>query len=238
MVTGSAGSWLEDWLSPPRFAVYLRAAGDDRWLALQLYEWNAAVSAALLRDLAHLEVGLRNAYDRALSTAVPAGRPHWVFDPLRFFPPHRQRAANGTHYDANETIRRKIATAIRDATSPGPGKSASAARNGQPSPGKVVAELSFGFWRYLSVKRLDTSLWVPHLHKGFQPGVSRRAVDEPIGRVHALRNRVAHHEPLLRTDLHQRHHDLLTVAHLISHELGTYLASTSSCVSVINQRPC
>ncbi|GAA4387400.1 hypothetical protein GCM10023153_01750 [Ornithinibacter aureus] len=39
-------------------------------MALDLYEWNAEISAALLRDLAHLEVGLRNAYDRALSAVA------------------------------------------------------------------------------------------------------------------------------------------------------------------------
>lgn len=63
-----AGSWVEAWLSAPRFAVYLTATGGDRARALALYEWNAQLSAALLHDLAHLEVGLRNAYDVVLST--------------------------------------------------------------------------------------------------------------------------------------------------------------------------
>ncbi|MGH3849102.1 MAG: hypothetical protein ACRDRT_05270, partial [Pseudonocardiaceae bacterium] len=62
------GPWAEAWLSPPRFGVYLAAAGQDRHLALQLYEWNAIVSAAFHRDLAHLEVALRNAYDAAISS--------------------------------------------------------------------------------------------------------------------------------------------------------------------------
>jgi hypothetical protein len=71
--TVALGRWVERWLSSPRFARYLAAAGGDRQLALDLYEWNAAVSAAVLHDLAHLEVGLRNAYDRALTAADPAG---------------------------------------------------------------------------------------------------------------------------------------------------------------------
>lgn len=60
------GPWVEQWLSAPRFVVYVAAADGDSERALALYEWNAQISAALLRDLAHLEVGLRNAYDRAL----------------------------------------------------------------------------------------------------------------------------------------------------------------------------
>jgi hypothetical protein len=51
-------------------------------------------------------VGLRNAYDRALSQSVPAGIPHWVFDTRRHFPPDIQKAANGARYDANEKTRR------------------------------------------------------------------------------------------------------------------------------------
>lgn len=237
VATDATGPWVEDWLSAPRFAVYLHAANHNRRNALELYEWNTAISAAFQHDLAHLEVGLRNAYDRALTAATPDGHPHWVFDPVRFFPPHIQKAANGVRYDANETARRKLAAAVREAASPGPGRRASA-RHGQPPPGKVIAELSFGFWRYLSAKRHDEHLWVPHLHKAFQPGVSRRAVDGPVGRLHTLRNRVAHHEPLLTADLTRRCQDVLTVARLISDELCAHIQAHSSCATLIDQRPC
>ncbi len=232
----NSGRWIEDWLSTPRFTVYLNAAHHDRRTALELYEWNTAVSAAFQHDLAHLEVGLRNAYDRALTAATP-DELHWVFDPERFFPPHIQRAANGTRYDANETVRRKINHAVREAASPGPGRRVRV-NNGPPQPGKVIAELSFGFWRYLSAKRHDRRLWIPYLHKAFRPGVSRRAVDEPVGRLHTLRNRVAHHEPLLTADLKRRCDDLLTVAHLISDELCAHIQTNSTCTTLISQRPC
>jgi hypothetical protein len=76
-----------DLLSRPRFAVYLAAAGNiDRRLALNLYEWNTAVSATFLHDLAHLEVALRNAYDTAIVANTPAGLSHWTTDPYRLFP--------------------------------------------------------------------------------------------------------------------------------------------------------
>ena len=70
-----AGRWVEAWLSTPRSAVYLTASSADRDRALALYEWNAQLSAALLHDLAYVEVGLRNAYDVALSARWP-GPPH------------------------------------------------------------------------------------------------------------------------------------------------------------------
>ncbi len=71
------GVWVESWLSAPRFAVYLADAGGDRRRALRLYEWNAAVSAAFLRDLSHLEIGVRNAYDRALCAGRDDRERHW-----------------------------------------------------------------------------------------------------------------------------------------------------------------
>lgn len=77
MTAADVGDWIEDWLSAPRFAVYLRAAGHDRHRAVELHEWNAAISSAFHHDLAHLEVGLRNAYDRALSRGTSPGE-HWA----------------------------------------------------------------------------------------------------------------------------------------------------------------
>lgn len=82
------GPWVERWLSPERFATYLRAANGDRGRALALYEWNARVGAALLHDLGHLEIGLRNAYDRALSSgAASRGRTRTPPCSLRSFRP-------------------------------------------------------------------------------------------------------------------------------------------------------
>jgi hypothetical protein len=71
-------------------------------------------------------------------------------------------------------------------------------------PGKVIAELPFGFWRYLSSAAHEKTLWVPCLHTAFPERTDRRDMDRPIGRLHQLRNRVAHHEPLLRTDVQAR----------------------------------
>jgi hypothetical protein len=225
--TGQPGPWVEVWLSPPRFGVYLAAAASDRQLALDLYEWNAVVSAAFHHDLAHLEVALRNAYDAAIVANTPAGLPHWTTDPYRLFPVRWRAARDGTRIDANRSPREQIERAVRAA---GPGA----------PPGKVIAELTFGFWRYLSITAHHHPLWIPYLHNAFAAGTSRPAVDWPVGRLHQLRNRIAHHEPLLRRNratgmlslttqhLVDHHSDLLTVADLISPNLRDYIAATST----------
>jgi len=132
-------------------------AAGDRARGLDLYEWNAAVSAAVLHDLAHLEVALRNVYDRALSVAAtPRGR-HWTAVPRQHFGPVIKRASDGSSYDANDKPRQQIAYAMRSAGGPA------------APPGKVIAELSFGFWRYLSTSAHEVPLWLPHLRHGFVP---------------------------------------------------------------------
>jgi len=65
--------WAVNWLSAERLEPYLRAVGGDPAAALALYTWNGRVSVAVFRDLADLEVLVRNAYHRARSTrASPA----------------------------------------------------------------------------------------------------------------------------------------------------------------------
>ncbi|WP_245819507.1 hypothetical protein [Rhodococcoides yunnanense] len=78
MTTQAPGPWVEQWLSPKRFGTYLRLAGGSRVRALALREWNTCVNAALLHDFAHVEVGLRNMYNRALLGAHAHGDNHWT----------------------------------------------------------------------------------------------------------------------------------------------------------------
>lgn len=224
MTTADPGAWLERWLSAPRLATYLSAAGQDRRLALELYEWNTAVSAAILHDLAHVEVAVRNAHDAALTTGAPPGAAHWTQQPTRYFPPALKTAKDGSVHDANQRPREQVAAAIRAA-----GRSA--------LPGKVIAELTFGFWRYLTISARETTLWLPYLRHGFVPGTGRRAVDVPMDRLHLLRNRVAHHEPLLTANLDVRYMDTVTLAGRISPDLGAYVSAHSSWPAVVAQRP-
>lgn len=224
MTSQPPSSWVDEWLSPGRFAVYIAAAGGDRDRGLEIYERNATASAAFEHDLGHLEVALRNAYDAAITAGTPTGQPHWTLNATALFPVTWRNAQDGTRFDVNRTPRDQIDRAVRDAGAGAP-------------PGKVIAELTFGFWRYLSTAAHDYHLWVPLLHKGLVAGTSRKAADQPIGRLHKLRNRVAHHESLLRQNLAARHQDVLTVASLISTDLHTYLAAHTTCPALIAARP-
>lgn len=218
------GQWVERWLSSPRFDKYLTAAGGDRARALELYEWNATISSSILHDLGHVEVGVRNAYNSAL-VAKQGSRSHWTVDALRYFPPRIRRARDGTRVDWNETPRKQIERARKDAGGPA------------APPGKVVAELMFGFWRYMTSANAEHALWTPYLHFAFPVGTKRTDVDGPMGELHDLRNRVAHHEPLLATHLEDRRRDLLRIAELLDSDLHRHVDARSSWATIASQRP-
>ncbi|MEU6347175.1 hypothetical protein ABZ883_40275 [Streptomyces sp. NPDC046977] len=223
-----AGPWVEQWLSPARHGVYLAQAAGDPARALALYEWNTALTCAVLRDLGHLEVALRNAYAAALD-ATWSGSGHWLDDPTSPLRAPLMRTKKGgprgtRHVDVNDKTRKAI-------------DSARARYGVQAPPGKIIAELTLGVWRYLSTSAHEKTLWVPHLHHAFPPGTRRAAVDKAIGDLHELRNRAAHWEPLLAAPVARRMNDLLTVAGLLSPDLATYIQHSSQVAALLATRP-
>lgn len=228
---GRDGQWVDDWLSGERLSTYLFAATGSRTKALALYEWNSEVAAAVHTDLCHLEIGLRNAYDNALRTHWQ-GSADWTASPHAMFPPTwRNRGGRGTgkpkaRVDVNRKPRELLVKARVDAGGP------------TVTSGKVIAELSFGFWRYMTTAVHEKQLWVPYLHHAFPAGTDRsKDVDVRIERIHKLRNRVAHHEPLLRTNLSVSLTDIIDLATLISSDLGAYIDTTTSLRDVLTRRP-
>ncbi len=119
--------WVEAWLTTGRLQKYRSAAGGSETRALALYEWNMELASAVLRDLAHLEVALRNSYDTQLGSLAVSGA-EWFSDKERsaLFPPHLVTVGDQTT-DKNATPRGNIKTACK--------------RVGEGAPrGKVVAE--------------------------------------------------------------------------------------------------
>ncbi|MFN7835772.1 MAG: hypothetical protein ACK5NY_08320 [Burkholderiaceae bacterium] len=84
-------------------------------------------------------------------------------------------------------------------------------------PGKVIAELTFGFWLQLTDAKLEHKLWVPYLHKAFAPrkAPKRAVLNQKLEKLRQLRNRVAHHEPIFHLDLLEAHRRILEVSLLL-----------------------
>ncbi|HVP00454.1 MAG TPA: hypothetical protein VMT15_20420 [Bryobacteraceae bacterium] len=87
------------------------------------------------------------------------------------------------------------------------------------APGKVVAELTFGFWVDLCSKRNNNILWVHRkLSRAFpNTAMSRDQVHQRLKIIQALRNRISHHEPVLTSSktLYAGRASMLTVPELL-----------------------
>lgn len=104
-------NWVPTWLSAPRWESYLRASGYDEHKALELYEWNLRLANAIMHDIAHIEVAVRNVYDTTISSSFK-GQQHWLFDPDSPVIQPLQRTRRGKSVDLNARNR----TSIQDAT--------------------------------------------------------------------------------------------------------------------------
>jgi len=222
--------WIEQWLSVGRFATFVESTGGSRSRALQLYEWNAQLSAAFLHDLGHLEVGLRNACDHQLDAARLPMEVHWT-EPRSvhaLFPPTRTSSRGSTHERDRNKLPRAAVERVRSSVAGSP-----------PSgvlPGKVVAELTFGFWTYLVSDLHEKTIWVPYLHKVFPAGTDRKKLSATFTSLRDFRNRVAHHENILANPESKRR-QLVSVAKLISPDLHTHILTHSQISTILERRP-
>jgi hypothetical protein len=209
-------SALERALSTERLSTYLAAAGADHAAALRLYVWNTRISAALYGPLQALEILIRNAFHREL-TAVYG--PAWYDNPRVPLTP----AAAGRVADAKQALQRA----------------------GRPlDPGRIVAELSFGFWERLLSRgphgrlNYEMALWRPALHRAFPNARRPRAdIHRPLPGLRDLRNRIAHHEPIFGRNLADDYRTILQVINWMCADTHAWVVHYSEVPTVLADRP-
>ncbi len=227
-------AWIDDWLGTARFHAYVNACHGDRARALALYDWNVTLGQALMRDIAHFEIAMRNVYDTTID-GLWANGTHWLLDPdspavTPIWRVKKDRSGLKRGSDVNYLNRRAVDAAIRKCGGT------------KATPGKVIAELSFGFWRHLTAASHEKTLWVPYLHHAYPAKTQRKAIDDVIGNINTVRNRIAHHEPIFDRPIAaqepaQLHTDLMHVLSLLAPDAHQHLAPNSTVTTVIGQRP-
>jgi len=209
---------VEAHLTAPRVATYVDACDGDLNQALLLYKWNARIAGALWEALGHGEVLLRNAIHDTLTTRHQHRR-----QPGYWFDNPRHELDNRAH-DEIDAAKRRARRGISSEAVP---------------PGKLVAELPFGFWRYLLAKRYSPTLW-PAIRHAFPhlPGRNRARLERPVIHLHQLRNRITHHEPLIRENLPARLADLEYVLDAIDPALRRWIRDDGGrLVAIVTDRP-
>jgi hypothetical protein len=199
---------IEQALSPARFSPYLKSCAGDKAEALRLYELNTKVSASLYEPIQTLEVCLRNQFHAALSDAYG----EWWFDRGDVIWEYFQR--------------RRIAEAQLDL----------AFQKKPLTAGRVVASLMFGFWTACLSSPYEDVLWRRGgLAKAFQASgerPKRNKVNSMLGPIRKIRNRVAHHEPILYFNLPKHHQNIVTLTRWLSPATADWSERHSTFTSV------
>ncbi len=170
---------FEQLLSTARLAKYQVACGHKSGRTLKLYRANIRLSGELLAVLGMFEVVLRNKIDVHYKALFPAasGSQEWLLAstlPGGFL---TSNGCNNSRIKINQAYTELGARYTHD---------------------KLLASLSFGFWK--------------HMFRGFQfmagrssllaifpnkpPRTNQNLIYAKLDRINAIRNRVAHHEPI------------------------------------------
>ncbi|WP_454050709.1 hypothetical protein [Cellulomonas sp. Marseille-Q8402] len=236
---------LDRSISATRMATYLRVARGDAAWARALYLWDRELAAAFLADVALLEVALRNAMNGRL---VERWGPEWY---------------SRTDVGLDDRASRQLAQAYGQVVGP-------------KLPGRIVAQCTFGFWVGLLDKGdhhgaeprrvrcdYDQLLWRGVLDRAFPGGRAVARADgarwgrafahQVAARVNVLRNRMAHHEPLIdgypltgrrrddgvvvRSTARDGFADLVRLAAMLDRDLHALVLRTSRVPDLLGRRP-
>lgn len=197
-------------ISTDRFDAYRRSGDRDDLDVLARYLWNAMLCEALYPAMQAFEVAFRNSLYHAIEGAYPAIEADcedvtsWLDFKVPIIHPHETHRVPDAKFEL--------------------------ARRGKPlTAGRLIAELNLNFWRKLLHKPYGDrstsapgNFW-PRLIPVVFPAVDRRfnniaRISEAVDEIHAMRNRMFHHEPIF-DQVRQRHGMLLRVIRWIEPEL-------------------
>ena len=163
--------------------------------ALELYDWNAQVSAAFLAPLHLCEVVIRNAVSDAIAAVYG---PQWPWHAgFIAWLPNSGKWKMKTHLQ-------NLASSMPAATT---------------TTGKLIPEVNFIFWEKMFTARFDSHIWMNHLH-AVMPNINpawtvqqaRTKINQDLFSIRSLRNRIAHHEPIFARNLAN---ELATIKELV-----------------------
>jgi Abi-like protein len=178
-------------LSQERFARYVEWAAGDRAQAITLYTLNSQISESFYIPLQALEIALRNRIHTVLSAA---SGDNWYENPL---------------YQQGSVQPEQLENAKRDLLE----------KNKKLTPGRLVAAQTFGYWTAF-FGTIYEDQWRKELHKVTQlpedAHLSRKQFAAPLAPIRELRNRIAHHEPIITWNLPKHYNSVMRLTEWLS----------------------
>ena len=171
---------LEYYLSQPRLDRFLIATGNSKSKAQKLYRINLRVAQSFYPVLNLFEIFFRNIVNYQVSSHFT--NPNWIIREKNGF--MSDPSLNSSHFFLKNSVA-KAERAIRR-------------KGGTVTPGKIIAEQSFGFWTSL----FDTHHYrliggvVIHCFPRKPAHVNRNTLNQKLNRIREFRNRIYHNEPV------------------------------------------
>jgi hypothetical protein len=205
-------------LSELRLHRFLLAADGNRSRALRLYRWNAQLASAYWTPLHFMEVAVRNAVNDAMAEST--GNTWW-------FQETPGEGAAWLYKIERDAVAKAYAKLLN------------------PTPGKVVAELHFGFWvgllsgRYFPMEGgadYHDLVWVKGGVAQRFGGSKRGVTYKRLTRLRLFRNRIAHHENLMNENLDHVSDDIDAILRQLCPPTATWVRAMSR-VAEVRQNP-
>jgi hypothetical protein len=192
-----------------------RLPPDDEHAVL-LHEWNAAIACSLMMSFQIFEVSLRNHMHDAL-TAYFKTSSWWGQLQGRLW-----IASSNLLAPQKDDINKAIEVSAR------------------LTPGGVISALSFGFWLSLIGVGYDNpsagvTLWRNCLHAVFDKAgkIGRKDAYAALEHIIRLRNKCAHHEPIVTLNIDAEHTHLVSFARRFSRATAEWITQTSLTPHII-----
>lgn len=208
---------LTNTLSAVRMSTYAAATGFSPLATpLDIYRWNASVSAAFFSSLHVSEVAIRNGVSGALERKYGASWP-WSAGFEQTLPTQMKLELQRARHSRGVTV---------------------------GATGKVVAELKFAFWCQMFTSRHDAHVWNAHLRQEFPllplpftVAGARTWLYEQMEALRKFRNRIAHHEPIFAYPLAAQHTRINRVLRARCNETLKWLGQWESVTAALAARP-
>jgi hypothetical protein len=207
---------IKNSLSAARIGTY-EAETLDLDAALKLYQWNADISGTFLPSLHICEVTIRNAVSLVLEQ-VYGNRWAWEHVFISSLP--------NPKYGYN--ARKDLKNACR----------------GAGSIGKVIPELKFVFWQKMFTSRHDGRLWNTYLEATFPNLDNSKTIQErreiiynDLEQIRALRNRIAHHEPIFKRALANDYEKIKSLVEFRCLVTSSWLSASQKILPLIAEKP-
>jgi hypothetical protein len=173
--------------SKARLSRYITACKGDTNKAIELYKYNIQASQALYPVISVLEIALRNAIDRQLLNFFKDD--NWLITQRNQFANHPNMVYKDNKGNINPDyfFSEKLTKAEKKLR-----------YRGIPvTQGKLLAELTFGFWvKFFDSSSIKILKGAPLQALVNKPSVKLALVHSHLNSIVALRNRISHSEPI------------------------------------------